>query len=129
MKKMFLVLLAFMFMAGGSMAVNDAGLPMNENLESFGSDDKGNLKERLINIYKSYTEKINSAKIIDALYNLAEECSIAVTEFEEAYAEEMLELEESLSDEQIAKYEKELEKAMDGFEKALESKIEQLIDL
>ena len=83
MKKMFLVLLAFMFMAGGSMAVNMdliAGLP-GEDLESFGGFIK--LNETGAFIFNLLREEISKEEIVTAVlgeYDVSEEQAIKSTE-------------------------------------------------
>ena len=116
MKKFLMAAIAVFMMSGSAMAAENAVVVEN-NVTTIASE---NVVDKLINLVKGYTKKINAVKTIDELMQVSEQCYNEMMDFQKKYEKEIMALDGTLTEAQQAAYEKKLEAAMDEFEAAAE---------
>ena len=124
MKKFLMAAIAVFMMSGSAMAVENAVVVEN-NVTTIASE---NVVDKLINLVKGYTKKINAVKTIDELMQVSEQCYNEMMEFQENNMNAFMALEGTLTEEQMAAYEEQLEATLAEFEAAVEKKTEQLME-
>ena len=116
--------IAVFMMSGSAMAAENAVVVEN-NVTTIASE---NVVDKLINLVKGYTKKINAVKTIDELMQVSEQCYNEMMEFQENNMNAFMALEGTLTEEQMAAYEEQLEATLAEFEAAVEKKTEQLME-
>ena len=124
MKKFLMAAIAVFMMSGSAMAAENAVVVEN-NVTTIASE---NVVDKLINLVKGYTKKINAVKTIDELMQVSEQCYNEMMEFQENNMNAFMALEGTLTEEQMAAYEEQLEATLAEFEAAVEKKTEQLME-
>ena len=124
MKKFLMAAIAVFIMSGSAMAAENAVVVEN-NVTTIASE---NVVDKLINLVKGYTKKINAVKTLDELMQVSEQCYNEMMEFQENNMEELAALMSTLTEEQMAAYDEKFEAAMAEFEAAAEKKTEQLME-
>ena len=116
--------IAVFMMSGSAMAAENAVVVEN-NVTTIASE---NVVDKLINLVKGYTKKINAVKTLDELMQVSEQCYNEMMEFQENNMNAFMALEGTLTEEQMAAYEEQLEATLAEFEAAVEKKTEQLME-
>ena len=124
MKKFLMAAIAVFIMSGSAMAAENAVVVEN-NVTTIASE---NVVDKLINLVKGYTKKINAVKTLDELMQVSEQCYNEMMEFQENNMNAFMALEGTLTEEQMAAYEEQLEATLAEFEAAVEKKTEQLME-
>ena len=124
MKKFLMAAIAVFMMSGSAMAAENAVVVEN-NVTTIASE---NVVDKLINLVKGYTKKINAVKTLDELMQVSEQCYNEMMEFQENNMNAFMALEGTLTEEQMAAYEEQLEATLAEFEAAVEKKTEQLME-
>ena len=115
MKKFLMAAIAVFIMSGSAMAAENAVVVEN-NVTTIASE---NVVDKLINLVKGYTKKINAVKTLDELMQVSEQCYNEMMEFQENNMNAFMALEGTLTEEQMAAYEEQLEATLAEFEAAV----------
>ncbi|MBR4967409.1 MAG: hypothetical protein IKY19_04180 [Bacteroidaceae bacterium] len=124
MKKLLLTALAVLMMSGTVVATENFTIIEN-NITTSASE---NVMDKLLALIKDFTNRVNVAKTLDELVNIAEQSFKEMDDFMEKYEDEITVFEKNLTEEELEMYEEKAESAMKAFETTVERKYEELAD-
>ena len=124
MKKILLTSLAVLMMSGTVVATENVTIIEN-NITTSASE---NVMDKFLTLIKDFTNRVNVAKTLDELMNIAELLYREMDDFMEKYEDEIAVFEKNLTEDELEMYKEKVESATKALETAVERKYEELAD-
>ena len=124
MKKILLTALAVLMMSGTVVATENVTIIEN-NITTSASE---NVMDKFLALIKDFTNRVNVAKTLDELANIAELLYREMNDFMEKYEDEIAVFEKNLTEDELEMYKEKVESATKALETAVERKYEELAD-
>ena len=124
MKKILLTSLAVLMMFGTVVATENVTIIEN-NITTSASE---NVMDKFLALIKDFTNRVNVAKTLDELMNIAELLYREMDDFMEKYEDEIAVFEKNLTEDELEMYKEKVESATKALETAVERKYEELAD-
>ena len=112
-------------MMSGTVVATENVTIIENNITTSASE---NVMDKFLTLIKDFTNRVNVAKTLDELMNIAELLYREMDDFMEKYEDEIAVFEKNLTEDELEMYKEKVESATKALETAVERKYEELAD-